>query len=452
MSGTRRVAGLAVMAAFGLMLGNALSAMPQATGGAQDAGGQNQQKYTMPEYNAEQACAQEKNPATQITCLNDFVSKYPNSYLLIYVYPMYVQAYGATKNYAKVIESSQKVVDLGDKVDPGIRYQALYAHCFAYNALPATQQADATQAKGAIEAATAGLKTLEQVKKPDNMTDDQFAAQKKQIQVYFNGTAAQASVNVKDYPSAVQFYKAVLALVPDEPGTNYNLGKIYLAMTPPQSIDAMWYVARAVSSKSATQQQVKQLTPYLNKLIQNYQGGTVCDSITDAEQKELLQLAGTSAERPSSYTLPAAADLDAARKDMTIASVVADLKAGGDKSKITWMSSCGLEFPGVPGKVIEVTPGATDADPIVFKIAFVTSDAEFDAATTPNMEVKVAGQPEAKRIEKDGAVHFTATLVSYDPDPSFMLHWEKGKIAEEDIPKEKEAPKKKVTKKKPSGR
>jgi tetratricopeptide (TPR) repeat protein len=451
MSGTRRVAGLAVVAAMGLMLGSALSAVPrpQAASGAQDntAG---KQPYTMPEYNAEQACAQEKNPATQITCLNDFVSKYPNSALLIYVYPMYVQAYGATKNYAKVIESSQKVVDLGDKVDPGIRYQALYAHCFAYNQLPAAQQSDATQAKGAIQAASDGLKTLEQVKKPDNMTDDQFAAQKKQIQVYFNGTAAQAALNTKDYPTAVQFYKAVLTLVPDEPGTNYNLGKVYLAMAPPQPIDAMWYVARAVSSKSATPVQVKQLTPYLNKLIQNYQGGTVCDSITDSEQKELLQLASSSADRPSSYTLPASADLDAARKDMTIASVVADLKAGGDKSKISWMAACGLEFPGVPGKVIEVTPGASDSDPIDFKIAFVTSDAEFDAATVPNMEVKVAGQPEAKRVEKDGAVHFTATLVSYDPDPNFMLHWEKGKIADEDIPKEKGTPKK-TTKKKSSG-
>lgn len=451
MSGTRRVAGLAVMAAFGLMLGNALSAMPQAAGGAQDAGGQGAQKYSMPEYNAEQACAQEKNPATQITCLNDFVSKYPNSALLIYVYPMYVQAYVATKNFAKAIEYSQKVVELGDKVDPGIRYQALYAHCFAYNALPPAQQADPAQAKAAIQAAGDGLKTLELVKKPDNMTDDQFGQQKKQIQVYFNGTAAQAAMNIKDHQTAIQFYKAVLGLVPDEPGTNYNLGKAYLALTPPQPIDAMWYVARAVSSKSATQQQVKTLTPYLRKLIENYQGGTVCDSISDAEMKELLQLASTSAERPASYTLPAAADLDAARKDMTIASVVADLKAGGDKSKITWMAACGLEFPGVPGKVIEVTAGATDGDPIVFKIAFVTSDAEFDAATTPNMEVKVAGQPEAKRVEKDGAVHFTATLVSYDPDPTFMLHWEKGKIAEEDIPKEKGAPKK-ATKKRPAGR
>jgi len=144
--------------------------------------------------------------------------------------------------------------------------------------------------------------------------------------------------------------------------------------------------------------------------------------------------------------LPSSADLDAVRNGppvMTIASVVTDLKAGGDKAKITWLAACGLEFPEVPGKLIEAVPG-TDA--IVLKIAFVTSDDEFEKATTPNMDVKVVGQPDAARVEKDNVVHFTGTLVGYDPDPAFFLHWEKAKVKEEDIPKEKGAPKKPVRK------
>jgi hypothetical protein len=36
--------------------------------------------------------------------------------------------------------------------------------------------------------------------------------------------------------------------------------------------------------------------------------------------------------------------------------------------------------------------------------------------------------------------------VGYDPDPAFFLHWEKAKVKEEDIPKEKGAPKKPVRK------
>src|SRR5256884_9675995 len=151
-------------------------------------------------------------------------------------------------------------------------------------------------------------------------------------------------------------------------------------MTPPQQMDAFWSIARAVTAKGATQAQAAKANDYLRKLIANYQGGTVCDSLTDAELNELLQLASSSADRPSSYSLPNATDLAAAQKDMTIASVVNDLKASGDKAKLSWLAACGLEFPEVPGKVIEVVPG----DPLVLKIAFVTSDAEFDAATTPN--------------------------------------------------------------------
>jgi tetratricopeptide (TPR) repeat protein len=446
MSGTRKVAGLAIVAALCLILGNGLSALaqPQApAAGAQDSGA-GKQPYTMAEYNAYQAAAAEKTPAQQIKLLDDFVSKYPNSALLIYVYPLYYQAYGQLKNYPKVIEYADKVAAL-DKVDAGAKYQALYAHCFAYNALPGPQAADPAQAKAAQAAAVAGLKALEDVKKPDAMTDDAFKKQKEQIQIYLNGTAAQAAINLKDQASAIQFYKAVLALNPEDGVTSYRLGLAYMALTPPQQMDAFWSIARAVTAKGATEAQSKKVKDYLRKLIVNYQQAA-CDNLTDAELAELLQLAGSSADRPASYSLPSSADLDAARKDMTIASVVADLKAGGDKSKVTWLAGCGLEFPGVPGKVIDIVPGET----IELKVAFVTSDAEFDAATTPNMSVKVVGQPEAARIEKNSAIHFTGTLASYDPDPAFMLHWEKGKVNEEDIPKEKGAPPKK--RKRPAGR
>jgi hypothetical protein len=63
------------------------------------------------------------------------------------------------------------------------------------------------------------------------------------------------------------------------------------------------------------------------------------------------------------------------------------------------------------------------------------------------MDVKVVGQPEAAKLEKDNPVRFTATLTSYDPDPSFMLHWDKAKVNAEDIPKEKS---KTPTRKRPS--
>ena len=446
MNGTRKWVGIAPVVTLCLILGSSTSLRAQTPAAGQDSSATKAPAYTLVEYNAEQACAAEKAPATQIKCLDDFVAKYPNSALLVYVYPLYVNAYNQQKSPQKVIEYADKLVAMGDKAEAVVRYQMLYARALAYSS---ESQADQTAgAAKARDAALLGLKTLDEVKKPDNLSEDDFKKQKLQPTILFNYTAANAAMGAKDYAGAAQSFKAVLGLDPDDLSTNYNLGRAYLAMTPPQQMDAFWYFAKSVTSKKATQAQADKVKKYLKGLIANYQGGNVCDSLTDGELNELLQLAGSSADRPSTYSVPGATDISAAQKDMTIASVFGDLKAGGDKSKLTWLAACGLEFPEVPGKVIEVGSG----DPLVLKIAFVTSDAEFDAATKPNMDVKVAGQPEAARVEKNSAVHFTGTLVSYDPDP-FFLHWDKAKVKAEDIPKEKGTKKPPVRRpRKPSGR
>jgi tetratricopeptide (TPR) repeat protein len=442
MNRTRRMAGLAIIAALCLALSGASNALGQAPAG-QDAGAGKQQ-YTMAEYNAYQAAAAERNPAQQIKLLDDFVSKYPNSALLIYIYPLYYNSYSQLKNWPKVIEYSDKLLVLGEKAEAPIRYQAYYARAFAYSNLPPTSQDVKDQASKACEAAKAGLKTLGELKKPDTMSEDDFNKQKQQPAILFSYTLAQCSMIQKDYQTAIDSYKAVLEKNPDDAITSYKIGQAYMAMNPPQQMDAFWYFGKAVTAKNALQTQSNQVKTYLRKLIANYQGGNVCDNLIDAELNELLQLAGTSAERPASYKLASSADLDAARKDMTIASVITDLKAGGDKGKITWLASCGLEFPDVPGKLIEITAGSD----VQLKVAFVTSDAEFDAKTTPDMDVKVVGQPDAAKLEKGNPVRFTGTLVAYDPDPNFMLHWDKAKVNAEDIPKEKE--KKSPTKKRPA--
>jgi tetratricopeptide (TPR) repeat protein len=434
MNGSRRLAGLAILAALCLMVGSVAGAKPQAAA-AQDAA---KPQYTMAEYNAYTAAQAIKDPAQQIKALDDFVAKYPNSALLIYVYPLYYNAYSQLKNYPKVMEYADKTLARGDKIEAPVKYQAYYARAFAYSNMN-PPNTDPEMAKKARQAGLDGLKTLNDLKKPDNMSQDDFEKQKKAPAILFNYTAANGAMTLKDYPAAIESYKAVLALTPDDAITSYRIGQAYMSMAPPQQMDAFWYFAKAVTAKGANQAQSNQVKTYLRKLIANYQQAA-CDNLVDAELNELLQLAGSSADRPASYTLPSSGDLDAARKDMTIASVIADLKAGGDKAKVTWLAACGLEFPDVPGKLIEVTPG-TDA--VQLKVAFVTSDAEFDAKTTPDMDVKVVGQPDAAKLEKDNPVRFTGTLVAYDPGPAFMLHWDKAKVNEEDIPKEKEKGKKK---------
>jgi hypothetical protein len=437
MNVTRRMARLAVLAGLCLMGAGATKVAAQAAGG-----GAAQPKYTMAEYNAYTAAANEKNPPAQLKLLDDFVAKYPNSTLLPYIYPLYYANYLTQKNYPKAIEYADKELAIPG-ISAGDKYQAYMYRATAYQNITSPDQ---TQAKAAYQSALDGVKAVDALPKPENMTEDQFAGEKKKSVLVFNATAAKAATDAKDYSDAVQAYKTILASNPDDFGSNYQLARAYQALNPPQTLDALWYYARAATSKTANAQQAAQIKAYIPKVISNYQGGTVCDALNQAETNELLQLAGSSTDRPASYKLYSAADLADAQKNMTVATVVTDLKAGGDKAKLTWTAACGLEFPDVPSKVISVDAGP---DTITLKLAFITSDAEFEAATTPDLEVKIktTDQPDAGKLEKDAYARFTGTLESYDPDPAFLLHWDKAKVNDEDLPKPGKKP---ATRKRPS--
>src|ERR1700737_4878709 len=117
MNGTQKIVGLAIVAALSLNLGAAVGTRAQATQAppaGQDAAGAKPQ-YTMAEYNYYQAAAADKNPASQVKALDDFVAKYPNSALLIYIYPLYYQGYSQLKNYPKATENGNRRGSLGDK-------------------------------------------------------------------------------------------------------------------------------------------------------------------------------------------------------------------------------------------------------------------------------------------------------------------------------------------------
>jgi hypothetical protein len=151
---------------------------------------------------------------------------------------------------------------------------------------------------------------------------------------------------------------------------------------------------------------------------------------------EMIQLAANSSERPATYTFPSSEDLNKVRQASTILTVLTDLKGGGDKAKLTWLTLCGAEFPEVVGKIIDVS---TDGTVVEFKVFTGATEEEMQSASTANMDVKVEGHPESARLQKDDFIRFSGTLASYDPEP-FLLHWEKVKVDPTIIPMEKAAP------------
>jgi hypothetical protein len=194
-------------------------------------------------------------------------------------------------------------------------------------------------------------------------------------------------------------------------------------------------LARSIALKSPSGPNEAQVRTYIkNQLIRYQQPG--CDKLIDEQVNELITLAGSSPERPSTFTVPSAADLQKAREDTS--SFLTALRAGGDAGKVMWLATCGLEYPDVGVRVMEAP--VAEGDAITLKVFRGVTPEEIQAATAANMTVKVTGQPAATRLEKDAEVRFTGTLVGYSQNP-FLLTWDKAKINAEDVPAEKAAKK-----------
>lgn len=491
-------------------LGAALlcSAAPRAAF-AQDEQQTSKTPYTLPEYNAYQAAAGQTDPQAKIQALDDFVSKFPSSSLLPLVYQQYFGAYNQLKNYPKLIEYVDKFIAVPEDkylLIPGMskerlvgdKVQALYFRAVAFNQSFNEKDTNAQQELAdARKCALEGLDLLNQIPKPASMTDDQFTQQKKPFVILFNYTAGTAAYQAKDYKNAIDSYNAYIAASGSTDqtvaATYFQMGVAYLQLaaqqtpaqpaqpqTPPAGqppatastttpaaapadsgladlyMNGFWDLARAIALKGPGEAQMRS---YLRAQMFNYEQ-PACGSLLDDQMNELVQLAGTQAAKPTTYSLPSASDLGKVLQASNLLSILSDLQGGGDKGKMTWLAVCGQEIPNVVGKIIDIAPGT---DSIDFKVFTAATGEEIQAGTTANLDVTVytatpaagapaagAGQaqaqtpppvqPEASRLQKGDAIKFTGTLMKYDAQP-FLLYFDRCQIDPSAIPPEKGAPK-----------
>ncbi len=395
-----------------------------------------QPTYTPAEYKLYQGAAGETDAAAKIQKLDAFLAEYPKSALKPYILAEYLKAYPGVKNPAAVIASVDKILAMPD-LDANTRLQFLYPRTVNY-----IQSADGADHAKAHAGAEEGMRIVAGLKPPDGMAPDVFLNQIKPVKMVFLTAMGSAAMAMKDFAGAASAYQQTLALAPDDALTYYRLGVSYLQQNPPNYMDGFWTVARAVALKVPNEASVRQ---YLRTSVLRYQN-TQCDRELDRQVNEMIALAGQSAERPADYTVPSEADLTKAREN--IATFLETLKNGGGDARVLWLAVCGLEFPDVAVKVLEVTENGESAIMKVYRSKETDPDLaakDMEAATEPNMELTVSGQPEVKRLSKDDYVRFTGTLSGYQPEP-FLLSWNQAKINPEDIPAEDAQPSKKGAK------
>lgn len=446
---------LIALGGFAMLALCAAPAKAQAAQSAQPAQGGQQAapKYTMPEYNAFTACQGEKDPNQQVKCFDDFVSRFPNSTLMQYVDQLEIPDYAKLNNCQQEVAVADKLVAM-DSADITVRAPAAIQRLQAFQQCFKPTDANATdELTKDRDLALKIPAMLQQIPAKPGMTPDQMKAALAPAELLVYNQAGWASLQLKDYPGAVSAYKSALQVKPDDAASSYELGTAYLALNPPQTLDGFWAIARAIALNVPQKDQVQQ---FLRSRILAYEQPG-CDNQVDQQLSQMLQLAQNSPDRPSTFSIPSAADLGQIRSGSTILTIISDLSAGGDKATTTWLATCGSELSAVSGKVIEADPGDGVVD---FKVFTGASSDEMQAATTPNMDVKVytampatppaapaAGgtapqitpQPEVARIQKDDPITFSGTIVSYDPSP-FLLHWDDVKVDPTSIPAEKAAP------------
>lgn len=126
------------------------------------------------------AAHNEKDAQAQIKLLDDFSAKYPQSAVMPEAYRDYYEAYFRIGEYPQAIDYADKLVALGDKAGIDMRVLAILTREVAYSAdcsQPELRTQDAyTRAR---DAGKQGLALFPQWRKPENLTQEQFAAEKK---------------------------------------------------------------------------------------------------------------------------------------------------------------------------------------------------------------------------------------------------------------------------------
>jgi tetratricopeptide (TPR) repeat protein len=367
------------------------------------------------EYNAYVAAVQQTDPNAKISGLEAFVTQYPNSVMKTQALEILMGAYQQTQNIPKTMETANKVI----AVDPcNERALALLAY---FDRLLA-QGGD----KNAAQDLTDGKKNGEQgISCFDKVTDPEIKKMQPQMTNIFDSAIGIADLQDKDYADAIKYLKPAVDANPTDFSVVYPLALAYwpdpkTPATPDNSINAIWYAARA--SAVAPPQAQAQIEKYAHSLYGRYHGGE--DGWTDvlakakaggaapADLATLIKPAPTPAEQAHNMIGQTSPDkMDFATWEFILTNGTADDQA------TVWNA--------IKGKAVQMNGTVIGTAPTQFMIAGSSDDIDAKKADiTLNFEDKVP----PRLIPKDGAsFDFQGEPSSYTSSP-FMMVMDKGQL------------------------
>jgi hypothetical protein len=196
------------------------------------------------EFNAYQNIATQTSPQAKASASENFLTTYPQSVLKKDVLAGLMEAYSQF-DPAKTVDAAKRVLQL----DPN-NLEAMYL-----TALIEKQQAGsnpAQQAQLLDDAAAMAQKGLAATK-PAEVKDEDFKKQKSTTDPVFHSVMAyDDEVSKKDIKAAIDEFRTELQSLPADqtkvaPALNDTLvlGQAYSQLTPPDMVNAVWFLARA---------------------------------------------------------------------------------------------------------------------------------------------------------------------------------------------------------------
>jgi hypothetical protein len=265
---------------------------PPATGAqAQSAPSQAAPEIKDPaEYNAYVAAIQQTDPNGKISNLEAFLVQYPNSVMKTTALELLMNTYLQANNQAKVFDTAKRLLAVDSC---NLRALALLTYLDRQNVAagqnPQQNLSDLTQYS------TKGLDCLKNAPKPAGMSDDDYNKLKKQVVTIFNGGAGFAALQNKDYQHAQVYLRTAVEADSNDLQNVYGLAMSYLLATPPDSLNGLFFIARAAGLAPAGPSH-DQIASYGQKTYKNYHG-------SEEGWNELLATAKTTPLPPANFTI-----------------------------------------------------------------------------------------------------------------------------------------------------
>lgn len=241
------------------------------------------------EYNAYVNAVQQQDPNGKVSALEAFLTQYPNSVMKSSALEQLMGTYQQTGNQAKVIDTAKRL----QAADPNnLRALAL----LTYLSRQAVMTGNTASLADLQTYCAKGLDAVKANQKPAGMKDEDFEKLKKDTSQIFNGGCGFAALQNKDYQHSQEYMKAAVDQEPNDLQNVYPLCTAYLSATPPDSVNGLYCLARAVSLAPAGSAAQQQIQKYFQSVYKNYHG-------SDEGADQVLAAAKTGPNPPAGFTI-----------------------------------------------------------------------------------------------------------------------------------------------------